>query len=441
MAIGDQCQQCNSPCATCGPTVDICLSCSGTQLLHSSTCVDSCPSGFKANSNGTQCEADTTTVDEVLYFIFLGTFGVILAIVGIMRLVLVEMRCIQSVLAIEATVEVGVWFFMLYFLIRDGHLISGAIVGGAIVFHYLTSWMIFCADRRLVKKDGLYKHYKERFKCTHKFTLVYSGIVSHKFYRLMASYLFHLDSLNMKIDNRARYVKALTFITIFSMLFTSFPIIFACILNIFFNTTQQQLFFTDIEVALITALMWMFEVIEAVREHKYLSEEVRRKKKRTADKSEIPFIRGADDASDFSDEIPKNNTSVKERDYKQQVLKMYFDQVLKRTNTLFNEGMIDEEEEDIVKGYESEDEGQNRGKAQRFPHDKRLTSSYPATPRTLERTNKNFVSMKLVEGGELANFQSLLLNSGQNWNRKFRKGKTRFTQCLRLETSTKTLET
>lgn len=76
-----------------------------------------------------------------------------------------------------------------------------------------------------------------------------------------------------------------------------------------------------------------------------------------------------------------------------------------------------------MKGFESEDEGQNRTKAQRFPHDKRLTSSYPATPRTLERTNKNFVSMKLVEGGELANFQNLLLQSGQNWNRKFRKGK------------------
>ena len=61
-------------------------------------------------------------------------------------------------------------------------------------------------------------------------------------------------------------------------------------------------------MAIITALMWMFEVIEAVREHKYLDEEVRRKKKR-ADKSEIPFIRG-DDASDFSDEIPKANASV-----------------------------------------------------------------------------------------------------------------------------------
>ncbi len=36
---------------------------------------------------------------------------------------------------------------------------------------------------------------------------------------------------------------------------------------------------------------------------------------------------------------------------------MFFDQVLKRTNSVFNEGMIDEEEEDIVKGYESEDEG------------------------------------------------------------------------------------
>lgn len=148
------------------------------------------------------------------------------------------MRCIQSVLAIEATVEVAVWFFMLYFLIRDGHLISGGIVGGAILFHYLAAGLIFCADKRLLKKDTLYKHYKERFKCTHKFTLIYSGIVSHKFYRLMGTYLFHLDSLNMKIDNRARYVKSLTFITIFSMFFTSFPIIFACILNIFFNTTQ-----------------------------------------------------------------------------------------------------------------------------------------------------------------------------------------------------------
>lgn len=65
---------------------------------------------------------------------------------------------------------------------------------------------------------------------------------------------------------------------------------------------------------MITALMWMFEVIEAVREHKYLDEEVRRKKKR-ADKSEIPFIRG-DDVSDYSDELPKANASVKERDYK-----------------------------------------------------------------------------------------------------------------------------
>ena len=49
--------------------------------------------------------------------------------------------------------------------------------------------------------------------------------------------------------------------------------------------------------------------------------------------------------------------------------------------------------------YESEDEGHHRNKASRFPGDKRLTSSYPATPRTLERTNKNFISMKLVEAG------------------------------------------
>lgn len=71
--------------------------------------------------------------------------------------------------------------------------------------------------------------------------------------------------------------------------------------------------------------------------------------------------------------------------------------------------------------YESEDEGHHRTKAQRFPGDKRLTSSYPATPRTLERTNKNFISMKLVEAGGVQNFDSILLQSGQNWRGKFRK--------------------
>ncbi len=48
--------------------------------------------------------------------------------------------------------------------------------------------------------------------------------------------------------------------------------------------------------------MWMLEVIELVKEHKYLDEEQRRKRKR-ADKSEIPFMKRDDDASDFSDEI------------------------------------------------------------------------------------------------------------------------------------------
>lgn len=61
------------------------------------------------------------------------------------------------------------------------------------------------------------------------------------------------------------------------------------------------MFYTDIEVALITAVMWILEIVEAVREHKYMDEEVRRKKKRPTDKSYTPFMRPMDDQSDYSD--------------------------------------------------------------------------------------------------------------------------------------------
>lgn len=63
------------------------------------------------------------------------------------------------------------------------------------------------------------------------------------------------------------------------MLLTTLPIICACCFNIAYNTPHLQLFYTDIEVALITLAMWVAEIIELCEHRKYLTEELQEKRK------------------------------------------------------------------------------------------------------------------------------------------------------------------
>ena len=67
------------------------------------------------------------------------------------------------------------------------------------------------------------------------------------------------------------------------MLLSTLPILFACGFNIFYNTVHLQLFYTDIEVAIITLTLWIFEIIEVRYERTNLTEEVKDKRNQPGD--------------------------------------------------------------------------------------------------------------------------------------------------------------
>lgn len=157
---------------------------------------------------------------------------------------------------------------MLYFLIRDSHWISSALVGGAIVGHILCNLLVICMHKILVKKDKMFNKYRQRYKKTYRCTYIYSILISHKFYRHIQSFFVRKKSLKVVLDKPKRIINSMTMITFLSIILTSLPIIGACILNIFFNTVFLQLFYTDIEVATITATMIAFEVADASIENK-----------------------------------------------------------------------------------------------------------------------------------------------------------------------------
>lgn len=78
----------------------------------------------------------------------------ILIILAIIRAVMIEIKFLKSLLALESFIEVMSWGFLLWFLIRDKHFVSTGIVATAILFHYLNNLVLFIMISRLKKKDA-----------------------------------------------------------------------------------------------------------------------------------------------------------------------------------------------------------------------------------------------------------------------------------------------
>lgn len=149
---------------------------------------------------------------------------------------------------------------------------SFTIVGVALFFHYLLNFVLLCCFYRLVRRDGGFSSYRDKYRCTVGWVLASSILTSHKFFRLLGSFLFHQNKLNVYLSKHSRWIRLISLITVTSMLLTTLPILFACGFNIFYNTVHLQLFYTDIEVAIITFTLWIFEIIEIRYERTSLSE-------------------------------------------------------------------------------------------------------------------------------------------------------------------------
>lgn len=216
----------------------------------------------------------------MLYFVFLAVFAIIIVTLLIVRCYLEFVKFWTSAIALGSLVEIAVWFFMLYFLWRDDHLTSFTIVGIALFFHYLTNLVLLCCYCRLLHRDGGFNHYRDKYKCTVGWVLATSILSSHKFFRLLGSFLFHQDKLNVYLSKQSRWVRLISLISVTSMLLTTLPILFACGFNIFYNTVHLQLFYTDIEVAIITLTLWIFQIIEVRYERTNLTEEIIDKRKK-----------------------------------------------------------------------------------------------------------------------------------------------------------------
>ena len=137
------------------------------------------------------------------------------------------------------------------------------IIAFAILGVFISNSIFICLYCSYISIDHGYTPYKGKKKCVHTCIVVFSIVYWHRFFRIAYSYLAGAYTLGGILTTSMPGSKILTLI---SICISSFPVLVASGYNAAFtSSTKEQVFFTDIEVFLITT----YSLILVVFENKY----------------------------------------------------------------------------------------------------------------------------------------------------------------------------
>eukprot|EP00347_Sterkiella_histriomuscorum_P020194 403338738 len=221
------CIECTSPCRTCQDSQpDFCSSCqSGYYHLKNSLCVSTCPSQYLPNTDTMKCDFQGEMVFPLPFSILTVIFALGL---GIARFMKNQTRFYVTLLAFTDIVLRFNWVFLLIYLYIGDFLVSASIIAYCLLFGTLSNFVIWrlAFYRSGLDTDKEYNRYTLRFS--------YSRLLGKK-------------QFSAGFQNFSSFVRLMSGMTIFNLVFICLPAVFANAYNLAYAKQSQQVFYLDLD--------------------------------------------------------------------------------------------------------------------------------------------------------------------------------------------------
>ena len=178
-----------------------------------------------------------------------------------------ETKPVTAFLALESSFLVVFWFYLLIFLLKDGHTASGSVVALALVANYILNCVFYEFYKIRIDKghDKLYADYKHGYPTTQKAIMIWMMLTSFNLFRFQYCCFFGSAKYKARLSQRMKYYKRLNRYTLFWISFVFVPIICAAMYNLFYTWAGRQVFWIDIECILICIAMVVLHVMIMLR--------------------------------------------------------------------------------------------------------------------------------------------------------------------------------
>ena len=228
--------------------------------LLNSECVSSCPDLYTVSSDGISCEKTGEIVAPFIGLFFYLMFIVVLAIIK-----LKWRKTMYMTTLIASTSYLFILLLIIIFSLqyRDSHFQSGTIT-------LVSFWILILLNvlftvtiyRTEIRRDILFTVWKEVYPKTEKFIYICNYMINFQWVRLTYCQFANLQRWDASIQMAEMMNIKLNRFTIFQILFVLLPTFWAWFYNLFWTTYERQVFWNDIELIVILAILIIVMVLD-----------------------------------------------------------------------------------------------------------------------------------------------------------------------------------
>ena len=340
--INGICEACGSTCQFCSETPFKCTSCYNGTYLYISTCVSTCPYGYKISGvscikcyNASNCTQEspsstnitnqttntsaTTFTGKPVPFPFSIVSFLSATVIGVTKLTSIGVQFVSSTIAVWGVMSFGSWAFLSIYVpiqgtqgssrrLADIQAIGGNailtvaffLILGALIFHVCCNFLFSITySLKVSRKDRTYKYWKKHHPKINLVAMVLSYLVSFHCIRILFCGLCDYDGFKVVYDKKNKVYKPLIKYGYVSILCTFVPLIIAQILILTELEVGRWLWMFTLDSLFITFFLAILIVVDLKRrEQELLRHEIER---------ELGPLRHIED-----EELMNSSNSVKE---------------------------------------------------------------------------------------------------------------------------------
>ena len=211
-------------------------------------------------------------MDEPIYpFLSFAFSGIAIIFCLLSNRIYPRTKLFTSYLAIESVILVGIWIYLVVFLLKDQHKSSAALLIIALLINQMMNvfWFLYYR-KKILPFDQSYQMYKKHYPKTQKAIIILGFVTTFQVFRLQYSKVFNIKALSCTLMLKEKYYKKLNRYSLMQITFVYLPIIAANCYNLYWTWYGRQVYWVDIECIITTVLILAAHVVILLKtEHEF----------------------------------------------------------------------------------------------------------------------------------------------------------------------------